>query len=120
MQRAGRRVFLQPPIGDTLRNLVVILAVWAKDGTVVVDASVVWQANDREVGTGTTLAGSLLGKGDSVTVTVTPTDGESEGEPVTAGPVVVQNSPPSAPVARIDPGLYLPIMRFGAWGRGVI
>jgi hypothetical protein len=53
--------------------------------------------------TGRTLPASLFHKGDKLYATVVATDGSSEGEPVTVGPVTVVNTPPSAPGVRIEP-----------------
>jgi len=48
-------------------------------------------------------------KGDSIVVTVTPTDGESVGIPKTSEPIIISNSPPvilSSPTNKIDGNIY--------------
>jgi hypothetical protein len=50
-----------------------------------------------------------LKKGDSVTVTVTPTDGEASGKPKRSGTVIVANSPPaivSSPPTHLNGNIY--------------
>ena len=69
----------------------------------VVEVAISWKANQREIGTSKTLSNTTFAKGDSITVTVTPNDGDVDGEPVVAGPIIVANSPPSKPTAAIDP-----------------
>ena len=48
-------------------------------------------------------------KGDSIVVTVTPTDGESVGIPKTSEPIIISNSPPvivSSPANKIEENIY--------------
>lgn len=48
-------------------------------------------------------------KGDSITVTVTPNDGEASGKPKTSDAIIVANSPPvitSSPPATTDGNIY--------------
>lgn len=52
---------------------------------------------------GDTLVAGNFVKGDQVAVTVTPTDGESSGNPVQAGPVSILNTPPRVIEVVIDP-----------------
>lgn len=49
------------------------------------------------------LTASNTTRGQSITCTVTPTDGIDAGFPVTSDPVVIQNSKPRIDFARIDP-----------------
>lgn len=68
-----------------------------------VDTTISWTVGGTEVGDQTTLSAAGLSKGDQVSVTVTPTDGEAEGESMTAGPVTILNTPPTAASASISP-----------------
>ena len=63
--------------------------------------SYVWKVNGTTVAaTGSTLSGvSYFSRGDSVTVTVTPTDGTTAGSAMTSSAVTVSNSAPSATAA---------------------
>ncbi len=64
-----------------------------------------WTINGVEVAgaTDATLAGTYFVKGDDVTVSVIPWDGNLEGGAVTSGVREIQNSLPTAPVIAIDP-----------------
>jgi hypothetical protein len=55
-----------------------------------------WRVNGALTGTSATLSGTYFGKGDIVTVSLTPNDGEVDGAAATSGEVVVQNSAPGA------------------------
>jgi len=87
------------PVGDTLEV--------SFDGTDadddIVETTISWTVDGTEVGTGTTLSTSGLSKGDQISVTVQPNDGEVDGVPVSAGPVSILNTAPTAPVAAITP-----------------
>ena len=87
--------------GDTLRA--VASATDVDFDTVTLAYS--WTVNGRPVAaTGTTLDGrSWFDKGDTVSVTVTPSDGADTGTPMTSSTVTVANSPPTAPSIRITP-----------------
>jgi hypothetical protein len=64
---------------------------WAVNGVTVLEAS-------------ETLDGSeWFERGDEITLTVTVTDGASTSDPETVGPVVVENTPPGAPVVSVGP-----------------
>lgn len=65
---------------------------WFLDGVVVPDVE------------GGTLAASLTGKGEQIRVEAFPHDGFEAGNTVTAGPVRVVNTPPSATSAAVAPG----------------
>ncbi len=67
------------PDGDSIHYLYR----WEKNGSVL---------SEGDAGT---LEGTPLNKGDSVTVTVTPSDGEASGKPKKSGTVIVANSPPA-------------------------
>jgi len=55
-------------------------------------------------GTDWALASTEFVRGDSITLEVTPTDGTDSGTMVTAGPVVIANTSPGAPVVSASPG----------------
>lgn len=62
-----------------------------------------WTVNGSAVsGDSATLAGAFR-KNQRVVCTVTPWDGEEEGDPVSSSAVTVVNSPPEAPEIAIDP-----------------
>jgi hypothetical protein len=55
------------------------------------------------------LQANRIKKGDSVTVTVTPTDGEASGKPKKSGTMIVGNSPPvivSSPPTHVSGNIY--------------
>jgi hypothetical protein len=63
-----------------------------------------WFAGSTPVGTNTaSLDGSYFVKGDEITVTITPQDSTSAGNPVSASTVTILNSPPTTPVVDIAP-----------------
>jgi len=62
-----------------------------------------WRVNDQEAGTSAALTGSAFRRGDTVTVTVSATDGLDRAEPLTSAAITIQNSPPTAPEVVIDP-----------------
>jgi hypothetical protein len=64
-----------------------------------------WTVNGVAVAaTGSTLAGATyFGRGDSVAVTVTPSDADGAGSAVTSASVTVSNSAPTAPAIAISP-----------------
>jgi hypothetical protein len=70
----------------------------------VVTPSYAWSVNGLTVAaTGSSLDGTVyFDKHDEVTVTVTPSDGDDDGDPMTADPVTVRNTPPSAPLVSIE------------------
>ena len=54
--------------------------------------------------TGSSLSdSSIFHRGDSVSARVTPHDGTEAGESLLVGPVIIQNTPPAAPVVAISP-----------------
>ena len=54
-----------------------------------------WQTNGKTVGYNSqSLSSYYFSKGDSITVTVTPSDGKSYGETITSQPIVVANAQP--------------------------
>ena len=70
---------------------------WEKNGTVLSE------------GDGGALEAIRFKKGDSITVTVTPTDGEVSGKPKRSGTVIVANSPPaivSSPPTHLSGNIY--------------
>ncbi len=66
---------------------------WSVDGIVVQD------------GTSDSLGPEWFAKSESVVVTATPNDGLTDGDTVTSGPVVIQNSHPSIDAVTIDPAV---------------
>jgi hypothetical protein len=62
-----------------------------------------WKVGSTTVGTGSTLSASGLKKGDVVTLTVTPTDGSSDGAPVTSSSVTVLNTAPVLSAVTLTP-----------------
>ena len=61
-----------------------------------------WSVNGELVSTGAQIDGALFDKGDAIDCVLTPLDSGGEGESKMAS-VVVQNSPPQAESAAIDP-----------------
>lgn len=79
-------------------------AVGSDDDGDDVTLTLTWQVDGVDVGvTGDTLDGSNFARGESITCTATPNDGTVDGTPVTSDPVVVLNSPPSAPGLTLTP-----------------
>lgn len=67
-----------------------------------VSVSIQWLVNAELVAETPTLSGvEHFGKGDAITAVLTPYDGFEDGEPVETEPVVVQNTPPTAPTIAI-------------------
>ncbi len=62
-----------------------------------------WKRGDTLIGSDTSLPTSAFNRGDSITLTVTPTDGSLSGSPLTSAPVVIQNSLPTTPVVQVTP-----------------
>ncbi|MFT7519533.1 MAG: hypothetical protein ACI9MC_001675 [Kiritimatiellia bacterium] len=54
-----------------------------------------WAVNGSAAGTDETLTGDAFSRGDKVTCTATPNDGDSTGAPQTSGEVIIGNSPPT-------------------------
>ncbi len=70
-----------------------------------------WEKNDIVISEGDAGAveASRFGKGDAVTVTVTPTDGEASGKPKKSGKVIIGNNPPiivSPPPTQLSGNIY--------------
>ena len=68
--------------------------------------SFAWTVNGglASVMTGVLPSSSFI-RGDTVAVTVTPMDGQASGPPVTSSLVTIANTPPGAPVVRIQPNV---------------
>ncbi|HMV66420.1 MAG TPA: hypothetical protein PKA64_06185 [Myxococcota bacterium] len=64
-----------------------------------------WTVNGAAVGAGATLNGSSFSRGDSVSCTVTPTDGMDAGAPVTSNTSTIADSPPAVGQVTLSPGL---------------
>lgn len=62
-----------------------------------------WLVDGTEVATGTSLDPSAFAKGDRIVLTVTPTDGEDAGTPVSSSAVVVGNVAPSIDSLSLSP-----------------
>lgn len=56
-------------------------------------------------GSSSSLAGGYFSKNQSISVRVTPEDGEASGSPLSSGAVTVLNSTPSAPTLEITPSM---------------
>jgi len=61
-----------------------------------------WRAGDEDTGHDAPILAAPA-RDTPVSCTVTPTDGTAKGEPVPAGPVIVQNTPPTIASAHVDP-----------------
>ncbi|MGB0591567.1 MAG: FG-GAP-like repeat-containing protein [Myxococcota bacterium] len=73
----------------------------------LVEWSYVWVVNGGQVEgqTGMTLDSSFFGSGDGITCIATPTDGETNGDPVTAeNTVSISNTLPTPPTLALNPG----------------
>jgi alpha-tubulin suppressor-like RCC1 family protein len=66
-------------------------------------ASYAWFVNDQPAGTGDTLAPGAFGEGDVIYAAATVSDPDGATAEATSLPVSVGNTPPGAPVVRIDP-----------------
>jgi hypothetical protein len=75
------------------------------DGTTSFDYAFRWEVNGVEVSGafGDTLASSVHVKHDIIQCFVTPSDGSDSGAEVGSNLVEIQNTPPTAPVIRIEP-----------------
>ena len=66
--------------------------------------SYAWSVNGTDAGVGTAeLTGDAFSKGDLVDCTVTPSDGETVGAPVTSDAVSIEDTPPTLTSATISP-----------------
>jgi hypothetical protein len=65
--------------------------------------SYVWTVDGKSVGTKSTLGSGDFGKGNAITVTVTPNDGDENGASVTSAKVVVINTAPEMTSANVTP-----------------
>lgn len=63
-----------------------------------------WSVNGTVVASTATLGGDFFAKGDSVTCTLTPFDGDDEGAPVTSGALLISNALPALESVTIDQG----------------
>jgi hypothetical protein len=61
-----------------------------------------WTVNDIEVSTESTLAGDLFDKGDLISCSLVPSDGQDDGELVSSTSVTVLNTPPIIEQVSID------------------
>lgn len=63
-----------------------------------------WTVDGESAGQNATLDGNVaFAKGQEVQLTVTPSDGDLEGEPWVSPAIIVQNTPPTEPVVAFDP-----------------
>lgn len=90
-----------PREADTIS---VTLGAAADDDGDTVTYGYVWNVNGSTVATTPTLTGARFGKGDRISVTVTPYDGTTAGAPVTTSEAVGANSPPVLGTATVTPG----------------
>lgn len=95
---------LTPTAPRTNTDLTVHYSVVDGDGDPVT-ASLSWTVNGEAVkgAESATLASTHFAKGDAVAAVVVATDGTSAGDAHVVGPVSIGNSPPGAPVVRIEP-----------------
>lgn len=101
---ALRSVSLSPSNPGTNDTLSVLLSGSDADGDDIA-YSYLWTVNGARIAAAeSTLSGLLwFDRGDRVAVTVTPSDGTDSGSPMSSASVIVQNSAPTAPVARVEP-----------------
>jgi hypothetical protein len=102
-----------PPVVATLAvspaplrtsDLAVVAASGSDPDGHAVTLSYAWTVDGAPVGAGTTLDGTVwFERGQTVEVIATPFDGIDLGSPRSSGPMVVANSPPTAPIVVIDP-----------------
>ncbi len=92
---------LTPAEPVTTTPIVATYATSDADGDVVA-VTFAWTRDGEPVDNpGASLPAARFSKGDSVAVTLTPTDGQDEGAPVALGPVIIANSPPRPPTIDI-------------------
>ena len=99
------RALLEPDPAYTSDSLTVIVEGWSDPDDDPENYIFEWSINGEIVEDldAPDLPSSLHAKGDSVEVSVTPFDGYASGEPLVAGPLVIQNTPPSALAVSIMP-----------------
>lgn len=69
-----------------------------------VDLTYEWRVNGTIAGSNAdSLDSSEFIRGDEVTCTVVPNDGEADGSPVTSSTLVISNAPPTAPEVEFEP-----------------
>ena len=97
-------VSVSPQVVYTDDQLVAVASAADPDGAEV-RFRYTWTVNGGAVAeTGPRLSGATaFERGDSVQVSVTPDDGDAEGDAVASAAITVMNSPPSAPAVTITP-----------------
>jgi hypothetical protein len=102
---SGARIVL--PVGETTATKATTL-VAAADGASDVDGDTVttsfsWRTGGVVVGTGASLPPTAFSRGDVVTLTAVPFDGEESGNEVTSTSLTIGNARPSAPSITVTP-----------------
>ena len=87
-----------PQASDTITAS---LSTYDADGDAV-SISYAWSINGNNVSTSNTLSGSFV-RGDDISLTLTPSDNQDTGSDYTLGPISIQNTPPTAPIAEVSP-----------------
>jgi hypothetical protein len=101
----GARIVL--PVGETVATKATLLSA-AADGPSDVDGDAVttsfsWRTGSVVVGTGASLPPTAFSRGDVVTLTAVPFDGEESGNQVTSTSLTIGNARPSAPSITVTP-----------------
>ncbi len=95
---------LSPSSPTESSTLVCSAGTRADDDGDAVSVSYGWLVNGAEISaTGSSLTGSEFDRGDTVACTVTPNDGEDDGEAVTSSTVTVANTAPTLASVSISP-----------------
>ncbi|MGC6512869.1 MAG: fibrinogen-like YCDxxxxGGGW domain-containing protein [Myxococcota bacterium] len=97
-------VFIDPALPTAADDLEATYVASDPDGDPV-SVSFSWTIDGVGVGTGPILPAGTHSKGDSVFVTLTPTDGSLTGTPFEGGPRLIQNAPPTLGIANISPAV---------------
>jgi hypothetical protein len=102
---AGSGVSITPAIAYTDTTLTAVPAGWTDADGDPEAWLYQWSKSNVAIGgeTSATLYGSAFAKGDSITVTVTPWDGEVAGTPLISAPRLIRNSAPTAANPTLGP-----------------
>lgn len=96
-------VTITPSTPGEMDTITVMIAGWSDADGDMEGYLYEWRAGMTVVGSGTTLAGSAFNRGNNISVTVTPFDGEAQGAPMTSNTVTVRNTPPSITDVTLSP-----------------